>query len=66
MTPLDCRQLFICNKERFYELYESWPDHRRTLVADYLARHYQGRQNEIWERLYGHNPDARGPWGKRK
>ncbi len=66
LTPLDCRQMFICNKERFYELYESWPDHRRTLVADYLARHYQGRQSEIWERLYGHNPDARGPWGKRK
>ncbi len=65
LTPLDCRQMFICNKERFYELYETWPDHRRTLVADYLARHYQGRQNDVWERLYGHPPDEKGPWGKR-
>ena len=66
LTPLDCRQLFICNKERFYELYETWPDHRRTLVADYLARHYQGRQSEVWDHLYGHDPEVKGPWGKRK
>jgi len=64
LTPLDCRQLFICNKELFYELYEGWSDAKRTLVADYLTRHYQGRQGDIWARLYGHDDDS-GPWGKR-
>ena len=64
LTPLDCRQLFICNKDLFYELYEGWSDAKRTLVADYLTRHYQGRQGEIWTRLYGHDDDS-GPWGER-
>ena len=65
LTPLDGRQLFICNKELFYELYEGWSDGRKTLVADYLARHYQGRASEVWERLYAHASEAKGPWGKR-
>ena len=65
LTPLDGRQLFICNKELFYEHYQGWPEHRQTLIADYLGRHYQGRQAEIWDRLYGHPPDEKGPWGAR-
>lgn len=65
LTPLDSRQLFICNKELFYDLYEGWADRKRALVADYLTRHYQGRRAEVWNRLYGHDPEESGPWGKR-
>ncbi|MDJ0942460.1 MAG: hypothetical protein QNJ30_03295 [Kiloniellales bacterium] len=65
LTPLDFRQLFICNKELFYELYETWNDRKRGYVAEYLARHYQGRAAEVWRHLYGRTKVAEGPWGAR-
>ena len=65
LTPLDFRQLFICNKDLFYELYETWNDRKRGYVAEYLARHYQGRAAEVWRHLYGRTQGAEGPWGER-
>ena len=65
LTPLDFRQLFICNKDLFYELYETWNDRKRGYVAEYLARHYQGRAAEVWRHLYGRTKVAEGPWGER-
>ncbi len=65
LTPLDFRQLFICNKDLFYELYETWNDRKRGYVAEYLTRHYQGRAAEVWRQLYGRTQVAEGPWGAR-
>ena len=63
LTPLDFRQLFICNKELFYALYQGWNDRKRAYVAEYLARGYRGREAAVWQRLYGDRSARRGPWG---
>ena len=65
LTPFDFRQLFICNKELFYESYESWNDRKRGYVAAYLTRHYQGREAEVWRALYGRTRAPLGPCGER-
>ena len=65
LTPLDFRQLYICNKELFYESYEGWNDRKRGYVATYLTRHYQGREAETWRALYGRTRAPQGPWGTR-
>lgn len=53
LTPLDVRQLFICNKELFYEHYEDWPESKRAYVADFLTRTYMADKQAVRERLYG-------------
>ena len=65
LTPLDFRQLFICNKEFFYEAYEGWNDRKRGYVAEYLSRQYRGRESEVWRHLYGRTKVREGPWGER-
>ncbi|MBM7066372.1 DUF6638 family protein [Actibacterium sp. 188UL27-1] len=74
-APLDVRQLFICHKQLFYQLYADWPDAKKTFVADYLAREYQIDKTGAREALFGPGdppmetpppePVTRrvGPWG---
>ncbi len=64
LTPLDFRQLFICNKELFYESYRSWPQSKRDYVASFLAETYLPDKAAARESLYGHGqrPTAK-PWG---
>lgn len=77
LTPLDVRQLFICNKEVFYRAYAGWPDEKRAYVVDFLDREYQVDKAGTREALFGHEapmaemPRVRqpdlitrvGPWG---
>lgn len=76
MTPLDVRQLFICNKEAFYAAYQTWPETKRAYVADFLAREYMVDKPGMRSRLFGEQGndtpppppkrdiiDLVGPWG---
>ncbi len=79
LAPKDIRQLFICHKEVFYPLYQSWSDTKKSFVADFLAREYQADKVGAREALFGHDlplemprvrRDSRddmiarvGPWG---
>ncbi len=56
LTPLDVRQLFICNKERFYQTYRQWGDAKRTYVAEFLAKEYAIDKRGVRESLYGPEP----------
>lgn len=60
LTPLDIRQLFICHKELFYQLYATWPDAKRAFVADFLEREYQVDKAGAREALFGREPDMSG------
>lgn len=60
LTPLDIRQLFICHKELFYQLYASWPEAKKAYVVDFLDREYQVDKVGAREALYGHEPDMTG------
>ena len=60
LTPLDVRQLFICHKELFYQLYATWPDTKRAFVADFLEREYQVDKAGARAALFGHEPDMSG------
>lgn len=71
LSPLDVRQLFICHKELFYRLYRTWPEAKRALVADLLAREYLVDEAGTREALFGpedsmEGPVAPGPWGGRR
>lgn len=78
LTPLDFRQTFICHKELFYQRYLTWPDAKKSYVADFLEREYQVDKAGAREALFGHEPDMEnntptppkrdlidrvGPWG---
>ena len=41
LSPKDVRQLFICHKELFYQLYAGWSETKKSYVADFLEREYQ-------------------------
>ena len=56
LTPLDVRQLFICNKDRFYLNYREWGDAKRTYVAEFLAKEYAIDKRGVRESLYGPEP----------
>ncbi len=56
LSPLDVRQLFICHKELFYQLYRSWPEAKKAFVADYLEREYQMDKAGARARLFGPEP----------
>lgn len=60
LTPLDVRQLYICNKPLFYRLYATWPDAKKAFVADFLEREYQVDKAGARAALYGHEPDMAG------
>ncbi len=65
LTPLDFRQLFICNKELFYQMYSSWPDGKQSYVANFLARTYMVDKHATREDLYGLGlRPAPKPWGQ--
>jgi len=76
LTPKDIRQLFICHKDLFYQVYGSWPDAKKAYVADFLEREYQVDKAGAREALFGHEApmegdslpppdlvDRVGPWG---
>ncbi len=77
LAPLDLRQLFICHKELFYRLYQTWPEPKRAYVADFLEREYQIDKAGARAALFGAEPgmddpparpardivDMVGPWG---
>lgn len=78
LTPLDFRQAFICHKEVFYQRYLTWPEAKKSYVADFLEREYQVDKAGAREALFGHEPDMEnkmptppkrdlidrvGPWG---
>lgn len=75
LSPLDIRQLFICHKEAFYAAYATWPEVKKTYVADFLEREYQVDKAGTRAALFGHEPKPHkpakrddliervGPWG---
>jgi len=72
LCPLDIRQLFICHKEAFYDLYRGWPDEKKAYVADFLAREYMIDKAGTRAALFGHEapmeepaPAPLSPWGRR-
>lgn len=60
LTPLDIRQLFICHKSLFYELYRTWPEPKKTYVAEFLHREYQVDKAGARAALFGHEADMTG------
>ena len=40
LTPLDIRQLFICHKALFYQLYRDWSQAKKAYVVHFLANEY--------------------------
>lgn len=76
LTPLDVRQLFICNKDEFYARYRLWGEARRDWVARFLAEEYAIDKQGVRRELYGGEPSMAeseaaaigmetGPWGPR-
>lgn len=53
-SPKDIRQLFICHKTLFYQLYSTWNDAKRGYVADFLAREYAVDKAGTRAALFGH------------
>ena len=64
LTPLDIRQLYICNKDVFYATYRGWSDTKRDYVTVFLSQHYVSDKDSVWQALYDASaPQIRGPWG---
>lgn len=76
LAPKDIRQLFICHKEVFYQLYQGWSETKKSYVADFLEREYQVDKAGARAALFGFDAPlsepprpkddliARvGPWG---
>ncbi|WP_448950964.1 DUF6638 family protein [Labrys neptuniae] len=68
-TPLDIRQLFLCNKPAFYKAYQGWSARKQTYVVEFLSRDEALKSDDAWEDLFGDGtpeveaaPQA-GPWG---
>lgn len=61
LTPKDIRQLFICHKERFYHSYSTWPDAKKTYVAEFLEREYQVDKAGARKALYGEGESMEEP-----
>jgi hypothetical protein len=72
LTPLDVRQLFICNKAAFYRAYLGWSETKRNYVAEFLANEYMIDKAGTRAALYGPEPSMEepdielGPWGPRR
>ncbi|TQV83185.1 DUF6638 family protein [Denitrobaculum tricleocarpae] len=56
VTPLDVRQLFICNKDRFYLHYREWGDAKRTYVTEFLVKEYAIDKRGVRDALFGPEP----------
>lgn len=77
LSPMDIRQLFICHKTAFYEVYATWPDEKKAYVAEFLSVEYQVDKAGTRKALFGHEEpmeeparprgawdlDRVGPWG---
>ncbi len=65
LAPMDVRQLFICHKQLFYQLYRGWSDTKRSYVVDFLQREYQVDKAGARAALFGHDApmeeERRGP-----
>ena len=77
LAPKDVRQLFICHKELFYQMYAGWSETKKSFVADFLQREYAVDKAGAREALFGHDAPMSdddggvpqdliakvGPWG---
>lgn len=53
LTLKDIRQLFICHKQRFYQLYNGWSDEKKDYVVEYLLNEYQADKVGARKALFG-------------
>ncbi|NRB16263.1 MAG: hypothetical protein HRU33_01475 [Rhodobacteraceae bacterium] len=60
LTRLDFRQLFICHKALFYQLYRDWPEAKKAYVVQFLANEYAVDKAGARDALFGHEPDMTG------
>ena len=61
LAPRDIRQLFICHKQLFYQLYRAWSETKRSYVVDFLTREYQVDKAGARAALFGHEPPMQEP-----
>jgi hypothetical protein len=61
LSSKDVRQLFICHKELFYQLYATWHETKKSYVADFLDREYQVDKAGARDALFGHDADMEDP-----
>lgn len=61
LSPKDIRQLFICHKQKFYQLYEGWSDTKKDYVVDFLKKEYQVDKHGTREALFGHEAPMEVP-----
>ncbi|MFK7940387.1 MAG: DUF6638 family protein, partial [Roseovarius sp.] len=61
LSTKDFRQLFICHKQLFYQLYEGWSDTKKDYVVEYLLNEYQVDKVGAREALFGHEPEMEEP-----
>lgn len=54
LSPLDVRQLFICHKELFYQLYARWPVTKQEFVARFLEQEYLADKAGTRDALFGY------------
>lgn len=71
LTPLDPRQLFICNKTAFYDAYSTWPEEKRDWVVEMLVRDYLPDKPGRRAALLGYDDEEGGvaapppsPWAR--
>ncbi len=56
LSPLDFRQLFICNKDAFYARYNTFSESKKDYVAQFLAEEYVVDKAGAREALFGPEP----------
>lgn len=61
LTPLDVRQLFICHKPLFYQVYAAWPETKKEFVANFLEAEYQVDKAGTRAALFGHEDGLEMP-----
>ena len=57
-TPLDFLSVFMSNKALFYELYEEWPESKKSYIVEYLVRHYQQDKHRMKDIFFGDEPSV--------
>ncbi len=69
LSPMDIRQLFICHKHLFYNIYSEWPDAKKNYVVEFLTHEYLVDKMAARKALFGHEASMEetisrvGPWG---
>lgn len=66
LSPMDFRQLFICNKEVFYDTYRGWTDSKKEYVSRFLAEEYLIDKAGARQTLFGEEPGMDGPEESRR